>query len=486
MATTSAPQAGLPDTEPVATLLRRIRAELSADFIAGRPLRVSRAPGRLDVMGGIADYTGSLVCEYPLACATAVAIQAREDRQVQVFSFNRFDAHEPFTFRVPLDALASSPVEQLRREFAEPGRKWAAYVAGCFVALPDRQELLSRSPHGFNIAVYSTVPQGAGLSSSAALEVATMINLWAELGLDSSPDPMRLCEACQWVENHLVGAACGIMDQVTSCLGRAGKLLRMICQPHELQPFLDLPDGVRVVGIDSGVRHQVAGDAYTRTRCAAAMGHRIILESIRAIGRKMNRELIADPMRGYLANLDPDDYKSLFRVSVPEALGGRDFVEQFGVSNDPVVTIDPDTIYQPRHATDHHVLESRRVRRFVEFLELAQRSTGTRRTRELDRAGHLMYGSHQSYELDAMLGSPECDVLVKAVRSRERSGLYGARITGGGSGGTVAVLADASPSADAALAEIVDAYQKQTGLTAQLFTASSDGAWLTQTEKQNA
>src|SRR5215212_5389757 len=123
------------DLDPVPTLLKRVRGELAADFGGGRPVRVSRAPGRLDVMGGIADYTGSMVCEMPLDRAAAVAVQEREDRQVQVFSFNLHDEHKPFTLRIPLDSLASDSAEDLRREFNEPGRRWAAYFAGCLFVL---------------------------------------------------------------------------------------------------------------------------------------------------------------------------------------------------------------------------------------------------------------------------------------------------------------------------------------------------------------
>src|ERR687895_387604 len=88
--------------DPVPTLLARVRAELSADFGGGRPVRVSRAPGRLDVMGGIADYTGSLVCEMPLDRAAAVALSPRDDRQIQVVSLNMHDTNQPFALRMPL------------------------------------------------------------------------------------------------------------------------------------------------------------------------------------------------------------------------------------------------------------------------------------------------------------------------------------------------------------------------------------------------
>ncbi len=116
----------------------------------------------------------------------------------------------------------------------------------------------------------STIPPGAGVSSSAAIEVATMMNLRDHFGLmkpfagralriaeQSAMNPMRLAEMCQAVENRIVGAPCGIMDQVSSCLGEMDTLLRMSCQPHEIGPPLAVPPGMRFVGINSQVRHAV-------------------------------------------------------------------------------------------------------------------------------------------------------------------------------------------------------------------------------------
>jgi len=484
---TTGPAPALPDIEPVATLLRRVRAELSAEFLPDRPIRVSRAPGRLDVMGGIADYTGSLVCEYPLDRAAAVALQERDDRDVQVFSLNLSDEGKPSTFRIPLDALAGHSPDVLRRELNQPGRKWAGYISGCLVALNAHAGAIGRMKGGVNLAVYSTVPLGAGVSSSAALEVATMMNLAAHLGLipdlrseisnRNSLDGVKIAELCQWAENHVVGAPCGIMDQMTACLGEPGALLRMICQPAQLLAPVQLPDGIRVVGINSNVKHDVGGPAYGRTRCAAFMGHRIIFEKMREMGRAAEKHLVTDPMSGYLANLDPDDYKNLFRSSVPEHLAGREFLERYGPTSDAATTIEPDVSYAIRHATDHHVLEARRVRRFVEFLEKAKASDGAKRKLALDSAGHLMYASHQSYTMDAMLGAEECDLLVSMLRRREPLGIYGARITGGGSGGTVAVLAGHSDRADGAIAQVMSEYEQRTGRKPELFSGTSPGAW---------
>ena len=483
--------------EPVSTLLSRLRQELSAEFPEGKPVRLSRAPGRLDVMGGIADYTGSLVCEATLDRAAAVALSERDDRQVQVFSFNLLDEHRPFTLRVPLDALAAGDLATLRREFAEPGRSWAGYLVGCLFLLHEQGYVNLADPNvkGLNLALLSTVPLGAGVSSSAAIEVATMMNLFAHFGIDGTPgvpqrnrlqiancktiDAMKLAAMCQAVENRVVGAPCGIMDQVSSCYGEAGALLRMVCQPHEIKEPLFLPQGIRAVGINSNVKHSVGGGMYGKTRCAAFMGHKIILEKMREMGAAAGKTLTGDPMNGYLANLDPDDYKRLFRPFIPEYVNGDAFLAKYGSTIDTATSVEPDVDYHVQHATDHHVLEARRVRNFTEFLEQAVKLPASDPSRKLllDKAGHLMYASHLSYTNDAMLGADECDLLVKLARDREPAGLYGAKITGGGSGGAVAILCDISDRADAALAEIMSEYEKQTGKKPEAFLGSSHGAW---------
>jgi L-arabinokinase len=478
------PRWKLQDIDPIPTLLARTRSELSASFDPARPIRISRAPGRLDVMGGIADYTGSLVCEATLDRAAGVVLQERADRTLQVFSFNLFDEHKPFTFGIPLDALATHPLETLRREFAEPGRRWAGYLAGCLYLLHEKGFVDLRDPRikGMNLALYSTVPLGAGVSSSAAIEVATMMNLRDHFSLATASkplnDPMLLASLCQEVENRMVCAPCGIMDQVSSCAGEAGSLLRMICQPHELLPTMHLPEGIRVLGINSNVKHSVGGGQYGRTRCAAFMAHRIILQAMADGGKQQGKTLVGDPMRGYLANLDPEHYKILFRPLLPARITGREFLDKWGPTIDKATTVDPADTYAVQQAADHHVLEARRVRNFVQFIEAAGAADDpNKRGFELDRAGHLMYASHKSYTDDALLGADECDLLVSLVRQRERAGLYGAKITGGGSGGTVAVLADIGGRVDNAVAEIMTEYEKRTGIHPEAILGTSPGAW---------
>jgi L-arabinokinase len=269
------------------------------------------------------------------------------------------------------------------------------------------------------------------------------------------------------------------MDQFTSCAGEPGSLLRLLCQPHELQKPLKLPDNVRVIGINSNVKHSVGGGQYGITRCAAFMAHRMILEKMRDMGTAAGRSLVNVPMYGYLANLVPDDYKRYFRAYLPEFMRGKDFLTRFDGTIDTATRVDPAITYPVQHAADHHVLEARRVRDFVSFIEEANRAAPNTREqgRPLDMAGHLMYASHLSYTVDAMLGAPECDTLIDLVRKHEPAGLYGAKITGGGSGGTVAILCDTSAKADEAIAQIMSEYISQTGRKPEAFTGSSPGAW---------
>ena len=159
---------------------------------------------------------------------------------------------------------------------------------------------------------------------------------------------------------------------------------------------------------------------------------------------------------------------------------GQAFLDQYGSTVDTATRVEPGVTYHVRQACDHHVLEARRVRNFVQYLEAAAAlpSDSNQRKRELDKAGHLMYASHLSYTNDALLGAPECDMLVDMVRARESAGLYGAKITGGGSGGTVAILADDSPKATQAIEDIMSDYKTQTGHEPEAYFGTSPGAWI--------
>jgi len=457
----------------VRRFISALSTTLRGYFGQGFPIHVSRAPGRLDVMGGIADYSGSLVLEGTLAEATVCGVQLRNDRVVRIQSANAAaEGLEPEVSASLDDLLPGSggdPYEVVRDRLAQDRRRgWVAYVAGVFSVLR-AEGVLPRFERGATIAMQSDVPLGAGVSSSAALEVAAAMGLLAAYGLNVPG--MRLAALCQIVENRVVGAPCGIMDQVTSLLGEAGGLLALRCQPHELEGTVALPSGIRVVGLDTHVKHAVGGSRYTDTRVGAFMGQRII-------SREMSERGESDTTRGYLCNLTPEEYVARWKDSLPSRMTGAAFLARYGKTNDPVTRVIPETTYMIRSRTEHPIYENARVESFREHLRRAG-ERGVHRVHgvheEMIHAGELMYASNWSYGSRCGMGSRETELVVRMVRRLgPEAGFYGAKITGGGSGGTVAILC--KHDTDSALSRLAAEYEERTGRKPRLFLGTGPGA----------
>ena len=464
------------DVEDFLARIRRTEALILPDgsllFQSGAPLVLARAPGRLDVMGGIADYSGSLVLQWPIREATLVAVQAVPKPGLRLVSLPTGHGHEPRSLVLDpetLRQLQKGDYDSARRWFArDPELHWAAYVVGVLVVLA--REVGLEFDCGVRILIDSRVPEGKGVSSSAALEVATMQAMAALVG--SVPQGAELARLCQMAENFVVGAPCGIMDQMTSALGQADALLALLCQPAEVQGFVQLPPSIGFWGIDSGIRHAVSGSDYTSVRTGAFMGYRMIAEAagLRTTASSGDGAVSIDDPRwaGYLANLSPDEFDRDFASQLPLTMHGNEFLSRYGGTTDKVTRVDPEQTYAIRQPTAHPIHEHARVRRFAELLASRPDESALR------EMGELMYGSHASYSACG-LGSEGTDLLVKLVREAgPDSGLFGAKITGGGSGGTVAILGRSS--AGSVVAEITRRYHEQTGREAYLFAGSSPGA----------
>ena len=418
-------------------------------FERGSAVVVARAPGRLDVMGGIADYSGSLVLQRTIAEATFVALQRIDRPVLEIVS----DGRTPVS--IPMAALAPNgePVSYAtaRATFA-PGsdHHWPAYVAGVFLVLMRERGVTFE--HGARIVIASSVPEGKGVSSSAAIETATMQAVSAAFDLRLEPHAMALL--CQQAENLVAGAPCGVMDQMACTLGEADSLLALLCQPAEVQPPVRVPGDISLWGLDSGERHAVGGSDYGAVRAGAFMGHRILADAG-----------FADR---YLVNLSPSQLDARFGGCLPDEMSGEAFLARYGSTIDPITTIDTARSYKVRRPTEHPVREHHRVQTFRELL-LAP-SSEERRV----RLGALMFESHASYSACG-LGSRGTDLLVDLVREEgPAGGLYGARITGGGSGGTVAILG--KPDASAAIDRVAGRYAEITGHRPHKFSGSSPGA----------
>ncbi|CAM8910165.1 unnamed protein product [Rhodiola kirilowii] len=476
---------------------------------------VTRAPGRLDVMGGIADYSGSLVLQMPIREASHVAIQVSHPRKqrlwkhalarreakgqgptpvLQIVSYGSELSNRSPTFDMDLSDFmdgGDKPISYAaaQKYFAkDSSQKWASYIAGAILVL--MTELGVRFENGINMLVSSAVPEGKGVSSSASVEVSSMSAIVAAHGIKISPRDLALL--AQKVENHIVGAPCGVMDQMASSCGEANKLLVMLCQPAEVLGLVDIPGHIRFWGIDSGIRHSVGGADYGSVRIGAFMGRKMI-KAIAAsnLPQTSSAEEVhpsdleddgvelfeAESSLDYLCNLSPHRFEAVYAKMIPESIPGDEFLNEYADHSDAVTVIDPKRSYGVQAPTRHPIYENFRVQAFKALL------TSVVSVEQLSALGELLYQCHYSYSACG-LGSDATDRLVQLVQEMHHSKkdktedgtLYGAKITGGGSGGTVCVIGRNSLKSSQNIIEIQKRYEHATGYLPFVFEGSSPGA----------
>jgi L-arabinokinase len=437
-------------------------------FAADRPIFIARAPGRLDLMGGNDDYTGGMVFEATIREATWAAAQTRDDQSIVLV--NPQMSEQGWQPRVEFPWSELSDAEHVRQLVArDPGVRWTAYVVGVFHWLG--QNYPAQTRQGMTVWLQSDVPLNKGVSSSAAVEVATMKAAAAAYGIELAG--VELAEACQWVENVIAESACGVMDQIAVVLGDEGCILPLVCQTCLPQPLVRLSPALACWGLDSGVRHQVSGIEYEAARAAGFMGYKLIcdLEGIPVepeAGVKIPR--FTDPRwRGYLANMPPSVYRH-YEDRLPCELSGSEYLRLGKIHVDPFTKARPEVTYRVQACTRYAVEENLRVKLFAALAAGMNEATLSGAT----LMGELMYQSHHAYT-ETGLGCAQTDLLVELARAEgPERGIFGAKITGGGGGGTVAILGRAD--AEDALERIVAAYQKQTGIDPYIFRGSSLGA----------
>ena len=377
-----------------------ITAELQEKFRQryGGRARVYRAPGRVNLIGEHTDYNDGFVMPAAIEFYVWIAIAPRSDRKLLLHSTN-------FSETVEID---------LQNSIA-PRHHWSDYVAGVAVML----ERASHHLRGANLLIQGDVPIGSGLSSSAAIEVASGFALMENSGM--AVDRLELVKVCRRAENDFVGARVGIMDQFISSCGRASHALMLDCRSLEYR-LLPLPRDVSLVICNTMVKHALASSEYNTRRAECEDGVRLLSGSIPSI-------------------------RALRDVSLTEleALGDRL----------------PKTIYK---RCRHVISENARVARAAAALD----------QEDLVTFGLLMAESHRSLRDDYEVSCAELDLMVELAG--KQVGVYGGRMTGGGFGGCTINLVRTDAINDFQ-SRVGDAYQKSTGRAPQIFvSAAADGA----------
>ncbi|WP_269523734.1 galactokinase [Coraliomargarita parva] len=366
----------------------------------GDPEQLAFAPGRIEFIGNHTDYNAGLVMGVAVAEGITVAVGRRKDR------FMHFVSDGGEAVALPLDSL--SPVSGLA--------SWTNYPAGVTKVL---LEAGMEMPVGYNMSITSTLPAGAGMSSSAAFELATAYALSAIYGYET--DKAGFARIGKKAENEFVGMPCGILDQGVSAFGQADHIVRIDCS-SDLFSLSAMPAGAHFWIFNSNKKHSLVDSAY-------ADRHRECHEAL-AILQKAYPEV-----------------KNLSEVSEAQL---RSQESELG-----------DLLF--RRAL-HIVGENDRVRA-VESALLAN---------NLDAVGKALSASHESSRVNFENSTKELDFL--AVQLQQQAHVYGARLTGGGFGGAVMALTDDKFGAEHA-AVIEAAYQAEFGIEASIFhTRAGDGA----------
>ncbi len=426
------------------------------------------APGRLDVMGGIADYSGSLVLQKPIKEKTTVKFSFRNDGIIIAKTFSKEEDESVFITEYP-SLLKEGKVDF---EFAKnvfkttSGGSWAAYIVGCLLVLQKEKGIKVK---GGEFEIRSEIPEGKGVSSSAALEIATMKALAKAFEIQF--EGTEMAKLAQVVENQIVGAPCGLMDQLSCAYGKFGTLQPIICQPDQLLESIILPKNLYFIGIDCGTRHHVGGASYSDVRKAAFIGYSIIannlgisVDQLNLAKRTGDKEGL--PYAGFLTNISALEWANKYKELIPTEISGFEFAKIYKTTIDQITSIIPEKNYQTNICTQHPILENNRIGKFYQLLKSTHSENIDIET--CHKLGELMYESHQSYT-DVQLGSQGTDRLVEMVKAQEGNGVFGAKITGGGSGGTVCVLALGEKGLNTAKQIHID-YQNEIGKVVKFFS----------------
>ena len=437
---------------------------------------VAVAPGRLDVMGGLAEYTGALVLNMTLGDHVCVAVQARCDGKISISAAPRWnDGAED---EVPVSRLcesngrgASLGTRRGADNALRPDLTTCA-LGGLTEAL--RAKLLPTPTGGLSICIGSSLPDASGNGRNAAVAAAAIVACAA--ALDRALEPLAVAAVCQRVENDWLGDPVGVADAVCALVGEPNTLLEVRCEPCTLGGSIRLPKDLLLLGVDCGVTQPDAAQRYAHVRTATFMGRALIERIIGHERVKQGSDQGSHQVSwdGYLSRLSVTDYVEHFRDRIPTKIKGKDFLDRFGETGDPLTRIDAASLYKVRSRTEHHVYEHARSRQFVESLSRAIR--GGDRT-ALVEAGELMNASHWSYGQRCGLGSIETDHLVNLIRRHgAEADVFGAKITGRGCGGVVAVLLKSTDQALTAIEAAMAEYSSQTGHTTKLLRGSTPGA----------
>lgn len=377
------------------------KKKLKKDFLNifgenGNPVRLVRAPGRINLIGEHTDYNNGFVFPIAIDRFIFMAGRKRNDKKIIIYAVDKNE-----TVEINLDEI-----------YPRKNNQWANYLLGVYSFLKEEKYQLN----GVEIFFVGDIPRGKGLSSSAALEVATCYLL--SLLFNIEIEPIKMAEICRKAENEFVGMPCGIMDQFISILGKEGKALFLDCQSLHYDYVPIGSKDLNIMIADSGVKRKLTASPYKQRRneCQTAVG--------------LLKKVI--PKLDSLRDLSIENFEE-HKNTLPEVL---------------------------RKRVKHVVYENKRVTQSVDFLNKGH----------LKEFGKLMYESHISLKDDYEVSCKELDILVEIVKKYK--GVIGSRMTGAGFGGSTVTLIEKQKSEEIKNA-IKQQYLQQTGINPDIYICNT-------------
>ena len=377
------------------------KEKLKKDFLNifgenGNPIRLVKAPGRINLIGEHTDYNNGFVFPIAIDRFIFMAGRKRNDKKIVIYAVDKDEKVET----------------NLNEIYPRKNNQWANYLLGVYSFFKEEKYQLN----GVEIFFVGNIPRGKGLSSSAALEVATCYLL--SLLFNIEIEPIKMAEICRKAENEFVGMPCGIMDQFISVLGKEGNAIFLDCQNLHYDYVPIGSQDVNIMITDSGVKRKLTESLYKQRRneCQTAVG--------------LLKKVI--PNLDSLRDLSIENFKE-HRNILPEVL---------------------------RKRVKHVVYENERVTKSVDFLNKGH----------LKEFGKLMYESHISLKDDYEVSCKELDILVEIVKKCK--GVIGSRMTGAGFGGSTVTLIEKQKSENIRNA-IRQQYFLETGINPDIYICNT-------------
>ena len=367
----------------------KVIAAFAAKF-GGKPARVAYAPGRIEVLGNHTDYNEGYVFSAAIDKGTFFAASPSDDGKITLVALDMNETYE-------VDLAAIAPVKS--------GATWASYVLGTFNWLFDGNPAAAKT--GFKAAFGGNIPLGAGLSSSAALEVATALALAAIYGVKK--DKTSIAKLCQKAENTWAGCPCGLLDQASSIYGKKGALVKSDFRTCEFEN-VSMGEGVAFMMVKSNAKHALVDGAYASRRQACE-----------------------DAAKYFAGVLKKGNVTHLRDVTMTEWVLYRGGLSETTAKR-----------------AVHPIGEDERVLQGAVLLDKG----------DLKGFGALMYDSHESSRNWFENSCEELDAIVDAAKAIPE--VYGARLSGGGFGGSCCLLVDPT-AADAIAVKISKEYKAKFG-----------------------